>query len=269
MTAVPTQHVTALFLDYDGTISPIDGPESNSDVLHQNEAVLSEISKKIPIAIITTKDLPFIMKRTQFAHAWAGLGGLETKIRDSRVKRINMKKNASHIDAALRYADSFTGEGLKTEKKRFLNGNVIAFSVDWRKADDPTLALKKASQILSYCQTIPIVTTTYENQPFFDAFPCHIDKGKALLALKEELGLSKGILYMGDSTLDNSAFDNADFAVGVLHGENSPTLHCDFYIKFEHVPHFLRNLLQNDFLIESSLDDRHRPKLRYFLRKCQ
>jgi HAD superfamily hydrolase (TIGR01484 family) len=260
MTAVPTQHVTALFLDYDGTISPIDGLESNSDVFHQNEAILREIRKKIPIAIITTKDLPFIMKRTQFAHAWAGLGGLETKTRYSRVKRINMEKKASHIDAALRYA-AFTGEGLKIEKKRFSNGNVIAFSVDWRKADDRTSALKKASQILSFCQTLPIVTTTYENQPFFDAFPCHIDKGKALLALKEELGLSNGILYMGDSTLDNSAFNNADFAVGVLHGENSPTLHCDFYIKFEYVPHFLRNLLQNDFLIGSSLDDRQRPKL--------
>ena len=260
MTKAQTKLVKALFLDYDGTISPINPSESNSNVLHQNETVLQAISQKIPIAIITTKDLPFIIKRTPFAHAWAGIAGLETKTRNALENRMDVKKAAPHIEAALKYASALAGEGLNIEKKRFTNGDIIAFSVDWRQADNQNSALKKASRILTYCETLPLVTVKYEKHPFLDVFPCHVDKGQALLTLKEKLELPDGILYMGDSDLDNSAFKKADVAVGVIHGENPPNLQCDFYVKFEDVPNFLRHLLQNDFRINSHSENKHRLK---------
>ena len=74
------QDVRALFLDYDGTISPLDIPRSKSKVSPENLAVLCQISLQIPVAIITTKSLSFVVRRTPFAHAWSSLGGLEVKI---------------------------------------------------------------------------------------------------------------------------------------------------------------------------------------------
>jgi hypothetical protein len=55
---------------------------------------------------------------------------------------------------------------------------------------------------------------------------------------------------MGDSGVDNAAFEVADVAVGVLHEETPPNLFCDFFVKFEDVAAFLRELLENNFCID-------------------
>ena len=47
--------VNALFLDYDGTISPINTSRSRSKVPSETLAVLNKIKERIPVAIITTK----------------------------------------------------------------------------------------------------------------------------------------------------------------------------------------------------------------------
>jgi trehalose-phosphatase len=257
MNEAPTTIVKALFLDYDGTISSIDASKSNSTMLSANKAVLQKISKRIPIAVITTKDLSFIMGRTQFAHAWAGIAGLEMKSGNTTKKMAAVEKKAHYIEAALRYATDLAGEDLKIEEKRFSNGITIAFSVDWRQAGSNHCTLEKSSQIQAYCDSLPLFIVKYGNQPFFDVFPCPVDKGKALLALKKELNVLSGVLYMGDSILDNPAFEKADVAVGVLHEETPPNLSCDFFINFKDVPTFLRSLLESNFYITSNREAIH------------
>jgi len=68
-----------------------------------------------------------------------------------------------------------------------------------------------------------------------------------LLELKHKLGLRDGILYMGDSTVDNAAFEEADIAVGVIHEKIPSDLVCDYFVRFEDVIAFLRDLLKNNF----------------------
>ncbi|HLE75776.1 MAG TPA: HAD-IIB family hydrolase [Candidatus Bathyarchaeia archaeon] len=244
--------VNALFLDYDGTISPLDAPISESAVSSENMAVLHKISQRIPVAVITTKDLPFVVRRTPFAHAWSGLGGLEIKVGDVTVKASCLRNMTRYLTKALEYAKRLSDDDLIIEEKQDSEGVVVAFSVDWRQAKNSYAAEKRALKIFSYCETLPVVTIRYEGQPFFDVFPCPINKGKALLELKQKLGLRSGILYMGDSAIDNAAFEEADIAVGVIHEETPNNLVCDYFVKFEDVTAFLQSLLKDNFRLSLS-----------------
>lgn len=211
--------------------------------------VLHKISQRIPVAIITTKDLSFVVRRTPFAHAWSGLGGLEMKISRVTVKAPCLSNITPHLTTALKYAKCLADDDLIIEEKHDSDGAIVAFSVDWRQAKNSCAAEELALKIFSYCETLPVTTIRYEGQPFFDVFPCPINKGKALLELKRKLGLHDGVLYMGDSAADNPAFREANIAVGVLHEEIPKNLACDFFVKFEDVAAFLRGLLENNFSI--------------------
>ena len=247
----------ALFLDYDGTISPVDSARSESAVTPENMAALNRVSTQIPVAVITNKDLDFVVKRTPFAVAWAGLAGLEIKTADGITIVDGLESKIAGITAAIEYAKSLSGCGLEVEEKHTSDGTTMAFSVDWRRAKNRSHARRdsarnRATQILSYCENSALVTYLYWKQPFFDVFPCAISKGKALLTLKQKLGLSNGVAYMGDSKTDNPAFDVADLAIGVLHKETFPNLRYDFAVNFPDVPAFLNSLPENDFQVNQN-----------------
>ena len=69
--------IVALFRDYDGTIARLDVNREQSSVSQEIARPLSELSRQIPIAIITSKDYGFVRPRTGFASAWACCSGLE------------------------------------------------------------------------------------------------------------------------------------------------------------------------------------------------
>ncbi len=249
----PNFNVKALMLDFDGTISPINVPASEAIVPQETLVALRKIRNYIPIAIITSKSLPFIVEKTPFANAWSALCGLETKIGDVIIKASCLKKSQREVMEALKTVKSLVGGDLTIEEKLDSDGAVVAFSVDWRYSRDPEKAEAKASSIATYCETLPLFTVRYDKQPFFDVFPCKVDKGEALLLLKEKLGLQDGVLYMGDSALDNPAFEQANLAIGVIHAETPACLICDYFVKFEDVAGFLNALCENSFTFTPDL----------------
>jgi len=239
--------VRALFMDYDGTISPINVSRLESRVPLKIMSVLNRISEHIPVAVITNKPLEFIIARTPFACAWSALGGLEAKIAGITY-RAPCLKTTRNLEAALHYATR-KSEGLLTvEEKPDSEGKVVAFSVDWRFANNSERAEKAAMRILSFIKSLHVVTFTYTGQPFFDVFPCVVDKGKALLDLKQKLGVLNNVMYMGDSASDNPAFELAEVAVGVINEETPKNLACKYFVRFELLADFLLCLIENDFL---------------------
>ena len=180
-----------------------------------------------------------------------GLEGWKPKIGGITVKASCLQKITPHLAEALRYSRHLAKGILTIEEKRDFEGVLAAFSVDWRNSKNSIQAKKIAMKILSFCETLPLITIKHEEQPFFDVFPCVVKKGKAVLELKQKLGLQTGVLYMGDSTDDNSAFAAADLAIGVVHAETPKNLTCNFFVKFDGMAQFLNSLLNNGLCFKS------------------
>jgi trehalose-phosphatase len=240
--------VKCLSSDYDGTISPIDASRTESRVPLKTRVMLREISDFLPISIVTMKDLPFIMPRTPFARAWSALGGLETRVGKRVLKSERLEHISTNISLSLNYARvHISSPGVEIEEKQDSEGRTIAFCVDWRQAKDPKAAKLEAECVATYCNGLGLNVIKYETEPFYDVYPVAPDKGEALRGMLNELAVKNGVLYLGDSKTDNSAFRASNISLGVIHGE-SPlgVLDCDYLVQFESVPDFLHSLVMND-----------------------
>lgn len=255
MPDVGQMKIQGLFLDYDGTISPLNVLRREVRVSKETEAVLHRIKQLIPVGIITTKDMAFIMPRTQFASAWCVIGGLEIKIGERIITDPCVHAVLPYISLALQYARCYSDNHLFIEEKRDSTGQTIAFCVDWRQSQNPKEAEARASKVMACCQKPPLNVIKYKGQPFFDVYPCRIDKGRALAELKRNLDVKSGVMYMGDSKVDNPAFKVADIGIGVSHEESAGDLTCDYYVKFENVARFFQHLIENNLLFDKDFPE--------------
>jgi hypothetical protein len=199
------------------------------------------------------KDLSFIMPRTPFARAWSALGGLEIRIGKRVLKKEPLEHRLKNVSLAFDYAKSHIKEPhVEIEEKQDSEGRTIAFCVDWRMTEGSKTARRETEHVASYCQTLGLKLIRYETQPFYDVYPVFPDKGWALQEMLHGLTVENGVLYLGDSQTDNSAFKSSNISVGVIHDETPvDALDCDYLVTFEQVPDFLNMLVANDLLFSS------------------
>ena len=73
--------ISVILSDYDGTLCPITSIGSKENTIPKElESVLWDISKKIPICIISSKDFDFLHSRTRFASIVSCILGIETLV---------------------------------------------------------------------------------------------------------------------------------------------------------------------------------------------
>ncbi len=248
-----TISVKCVSADYDGTISPLKVARSESHVPLQTRVMLAQISKTLPVSIVTMKDLHFIVSRTPFARAWSGIGGLETQVGKKVLRRESLEARLPIVTKALEFARSRIGAtSIEIEEKRDSLGRTIAFCVDWRRSNNQNEAKREADRIADYCENLGLCVFKYENQPFCDVYPVAPDKGKALQEMLDELSVKNGVMYLGDSQMDNSAFKNSNISVGIVHDESKPnSLECDYIVRFEDVPAFLQMLIARNYWFDA------------------
>jgi HAD superfamily hydrolase (TIGR01484 family) len=239
--------IKCLALDYDGTISPLKVSRSVSRVSDETFAVLERIGQHIPIIIVTTKDLRFVTVRTPFARAWSAVSGLEIQVKGLPPKAIISEHQLDRVSTALKHATSCINDpGVEIEEKLGSEDRVVAFCVDWRRAENIEEASRLVRTMEAYCKVLGLEVVRLRDQPFFDVYPISVDKGKALSSALHQLDIDGGVLYMGDSEMDNPAFDIADVSIGVIHDENRmQNLVCKYLVNFEDVHAFLSAFLES------------------------
>jgi HAD superfamily hydrolase (TIGR01484 family) len=252
--------IEAIFSDYDGTLCPLELRREDAFISPRLRRLLTKASKRIPIGIITTKDLSFIRERVPFAHGIAATSGLEIQVDDRIMVDDRAKKPNEKMDKA--YRESLAkilqiADNISVERKENEDGGLIAFCIDWRLARDWPEAQRKAVPILQSCKDEGLYVVESNISPFANVYPMEVSKGEALVNLRKEMNVSGPVIYFGDSEADNPAFQIADVSIGIKHQKVMPPLMCKYRLEFFELDRFLSDMIEADFDFQERMVERN------------
>ena len=193
----------ALFLDYDGTLTPIVERPEDAVLDEATREVLRRVVQRHPVAIVSGRDLEDVRQRVglQDVH-YAGCHGFE--IAGPRGNRVHGAAAAAAPQLAAA-ADQVAHEvkelpGVQLERKRF------TLAVHYRRARDADVPAVREAVARAQARHPALRVTSgkkvLELQPDVDW-----DKGRAVLWLIETLGLEDALpVYIGDDVTDEDAF---------------------------------------------------------------
>lgn len=237
-------NVNAIFTDYDGTIAPVSVSREESHVFPEIEPLLIEISRYIPIAVITTKTYAFIKERTEkFAHAWACSNGVEIITKDGRrfvpCEVYGKESRIKELLSIIR--ELFTKDEVFIEEK-WVGVTLVGFCIDWRLSGK--IDLNKLNKVKELAKERNLYIIEYEGHPFIDIFSIELNKAFAVKILKAMLNIDEPILYLGDSENDNPAFKEVSISVAVIHEFNkNAKLEAKYKIPIQELPKLLTRVL--------------------------
>jgi HAD superfamily hydrolase (TIGR01484 family) len=242
--------IAAIFSDYDGTLSPLEARREDAVLSPMLRRLLTRVSKRISLGIVTTKDLAFIRERVPFAHGISASCGLEMQVGekillDERVQGHNEKLEKAYQDVLKKILQA--RDNLMLERKESEDENLIAFCIDWRLSRNWDEAKRLAAPLLTHCREKGLCVVESNVSPFANVFPIKVDKGEAFGKLKREVGVTGPIMYLGDSETDDPAFQLAEVSVGVKHRRIMPKLQCKYRIEFFEVENLLTKLIDSNF----------------------
>lgn len=252
--------LSAIFSDYDGTLSQLESRREDAVLSPIVRRLLRKVSQHVTLGIVSTKDLSFIRERVPFAHGISAACGLETQVGerillDERVQQPNQVLEKTYkevLKGVLQARDN-----LAIERKEAEDEHLIAFAIDWRLARDWKVAKQIAGPLLDYSRKQGLYVVESDLSPFANIYPMKIDKGEAYIKLKGELGVTGPTMYLGDSEADDPAFQLAEVSVGVKHRRVMPKLQCRYRIEFFELENLLTELIDADFDFQEKMAARN------------
>ena len=195
----------ALFLDYDGTLTPIVERPEDARLSPSMRRVLQKAAERMPLAVISGRDLDDVSALVGLAQViYAGSHGFDIRGPDLRLE---LPEGIDALDALKQACERLEERladiaGARIERKRF----AVAVHVRQVAEDDLPRVRDAVDQT---CRTLDGLRQTggkriHELRPDVDW-----DKGRALRWMLSELGLDGPDvlpLYLGDDDTDEDAF---------------------------------------------------------------
>jgi trehalose 6-phosphate phosphatase len=208
----------AIFLDYDGTLTPIVSQPDQAVLTDSARAILRMLAAKMPVAILSGRELDDVRKRVAIEGiVYAGSHGFD--IAGPRgLQRQEATRFLPTLDAAEQeLAKELVGlPGARVERKRFS----IAAHYRNVKESDISKVERAMSEVAARYRELHRIDgkKVYELLPNIDW-----DKGKAVLWLLGQPGLVRANarpIYIGDDRTDEDAFRAVEQrGVGILVSE--------------------------------------------------
>jgi trehalose 6-phosphate phosphatase len=235
----------AVFLDYDGTLTPIVSQPEDAWLSDSMRQTLGELAARAPVvAILSGRDLDNIRRRVNIdsivyagSHGFdiAGPRGLRRQMATEFLPTLDLAEKELH--AAL---DGISGA--RVERKRF------SIAVHYRnvKEDDASKVARAVNEVAARHRELRMI----DGKKVYELLPdVAWDKGKAVIWLLEALGLesrSGGIrsIYIGDDRTDEDGFRVLEQrGIGILVSEQSQPTAARYSLKDPaEVERFLRAL---------------------------
>ena len=200
----PSRDRPAIFLDYDGTLTPIVSHPEKALLSDSMRQTLQELVLQAPVAILSGRDLDDVRQRVNIgAIVYAGSHGFD--IAGLRgLRRQEATKFLPALDAAEKeLREKLAGiAGALIERKRF---SIAAHYRNVDESDFPELE-RAVSEVAARHREL----RTMDGKKVYELLPnTDWDKGKAVLWLLEHLGLEcpdARPIYIGDDRTDEDAF---------------------------------------------------------------
>jgi trehalose-phosphatase len=223
-----------LFLDYDGTLTPIVKRPEDAIISDGMKTVLQECAKKFKVAVVSGRDMDDLKSKVGIdnliyagSHGFriSGPGGLYNEHEKTSEIIPELDKIEKLIQNAFREID----KGIQIDKKRY------AIGVHYRNAKEENVPaiIDKVKEVVG---DFPAFKTG-EGKKIIEVKP-DVDwhKGKALRWIMEKLGAAdknKFIpIYIGDDITDEDGFAAIEnFGIGILVGQHGKPTAAKFRLK--------------------------------------
>jgi len=233
----------AVFLDYDGTLTPIVSQPEDAWLSDSMRQTLRELAARAPVvAILSGRDLDDIRRRVNIdSIVYAGSHGFDIA-GPHGLRRQMATESLSNLDIAEKELhEALDGiSGVHVERKRF------SIAAHYRNVNENDVA--KVEQAVGEVATRHRELRRINGKKVYELLPdVAWDKGKAVLWLLETLGLERGNIrpiYIGDDRTDEDAFRALEErGIGILVSEQSQPTAAGYSLKNPvEVERFLRAL---------------------------
>ncbi|MGD2246156.1 MAG: trehalose-phosphatase [Candidatus Aminicenantes bacterium] len=239
----------ALFLDYDGTLTPIVRRPELAVLSEPMRETVKSVAKKIFVAVISGRDLADVKELVGIPSlCYAGSHGFD--ISGPEAKHLEYQKGHA-FRPQLKNAEQEIKARVETIDGAHVESKKFSFAVHFREvsAEDTPKVEKAVDEVVA---DFPDLRKSHGKKVFEIQPDLDWDKGKALLWLLDSFHLNtRDVLpvYIGDDVTDEDAFFVLkDNGIGIVVGENNHLSIARYRLNSpEDVQHFLREL---GFIVE-------------------